>query len=188
MMIEIDKAVGTDVDGVLAAFGQGFIERSREMGIDCCFPEDHTKITKWFFPCEKHFKEVWNTVETDESFWLGLKPLEPALSFFKSDKAFVPRMYVTKRHVPSEITRTWLLSNGFPDAEVITVDDAAKKTEIVKKYCDLYVDDLVSTIRDMRHNNVNAILYKAPYQISEDISGLPIIENFTDLYCMGELP
>jgi hypothetical protein len=187
-MVQINKYPGLDVDGVISNFSQGFIERSREMGIDCCFPEDHTKVTKWYYPCPEHFKEVWDTVETDESFWLGLKPLEPAYSFFQSDLAFRPRMYITKRHVPSSVTHQWIINNGFPDAEVVTVDDPKKKTQIVKENCDLYIDDLVSTIRDMRGNNINAILYKAPYQISEDVSGLPIIENFTDLYKMGELP
>jgi hypothetical protein len=179
----VDTArIGTDIDGVLCDFGQGFINRSNEMGIQCCFPEDSSKIDKWMFPCGEHFKQVWDTVETDESFWLNLPPLRPAQEFFKSSLSFVPRMYITKRHVSSDVTREWLVKNGFPDSEVITVDDPKKKIQIVKQDCDIYVDDLVQTVVDMRKENINAILYAAPYQVSEDVSGLPIISDFRELF------
>jgi hypothetical protein len=184
--------VGLDVDGVLADFGQGFINKAIDLGVNkCCFPEDSSKITKWMFPCDEHFKYVWDAVETDTSFWLNLPPLPAAQNFFLSNPWFIPELYLTKRHVPSWVTSRWLERNGFPvksmygresGPEVITVDAPEKKIQIVQERCDVFVDDLVSTVKQMRAANIDARLYSAPYQVSENLEGLPVIYDLSEIF------
>jgi hypothetical protein len=188
-MVEISKRVGLDIDGCLANFSQGFIDAGVEMGIECCLPKNWKCVNKWMFPCVDHFKSIWDArCEHSYSFWLGLQPLPKAKRFFKSKKAFVPEVYITKRPCPSWVTRKWIVANGFPNAEVITVDDSAKKLDIILDRCDLYVDDLPATIRQCREAGANAYLYSAPFHVGESIKGLPIIKNFSDLYKLKELP
>jgi hypothetical protein len=176
---------GSDVDGLLSNFGQGFIERGVAMGVNCCLPEDHTKIDKWMFPCSPHFKEIWASVEKDEAFWLGLPVYEQAREAMQEIEP--PAFYITSRPVRNEVTEQWLEQNGFPKARVITVSDPQHKLQyLVEHKLDGYVDDLVSTIRQVRSEGVNGILYKAPYQVSEDISGLPIISDLRELPKMLE--
>jgi hypothetical protein len=188
-MIEPSKRVGVDVDGIFANFSQGFIDAGIEMGIQCCLPKNWKCVDKWMFPCVYHFKEIWDArCEHSYNFWLGLDPLPKAKRFFMSKRAFVPEVYITKRPCPSWVTRKWLRNHNFPDSEVITVSDPAEKVEIIKERCDIYTDDLPSTIKQCLDNGINAYLYDAPFQRGENIKGLPIIKGFGDLYELGELP
>jgi hypothetical protein len=169
---------GLDVDGVLSNFGQGIINKACELGWGCDFPADSSKIDKWVF--SGRFMEVWNIIEKDESFWLSLPRFESAYKALKVIPS--PAFYITKRPISSKITSQWLRSNGFPVSPVITVEDASHKLQyLVSHKVEAYVDDLFSTIRQVREAGVNGILYKAPYQVSEDITGLPVIEDLREL-------
>lgn len=173
---------GLDVDGVLANFLQGFIDAGSELGIQCCLPKDWKKVDRWMFPCVDHFKAIWDAkCEHSYKFWLNLQPLPAAVKYFNSKNAITPELYITKRPCPSFITRKWLRSVEFPDAEVVTVSDPKNKLEIVQERCDVYVDDLPSTVRQMREAGVNALLYSAPFHKGENIEGLPIIKSLSEI-------
>jgi len=171
----------SDIDGVASNFGQAIINKACELGWGCDFPSDHTKIDRWMF--SGRFMDVWNIIEHDENFWLNIPAFEKAREAMKVIPA--PAFYITKRPVSSELTATWLENNNFPNAPVITVDDPEKKLEfLITHNLDAYVDDLVSTIRQVRAAGVNGVLYEATYQATEDITGLPIIKDLRQLPSM----
>jgi hypothetical protein len=167
-----------DVDGVLANFGQAIINKAWELGWGCDFPENHTKIDRWMF--SGRFMDVWTLIEHDENFWLGIPPFEEARRDLWEIEP--PAFYITKRPVASEVTSQWLKNNLFPIAPVITVADATHKLQYLLAHnVDAFIDDLPSTIREVRADGVNGILYAAPFQISENIEGLPIIHSLKEL-------
>jgi uncharacterized HAD superfamily protein len=183
-----NKKIGLDVDGVLMDFSTAFINKANELGMGCYFPESAEKVTKWDM-CDDpiHFKAIWNEIENSNDFWLNIPALNKAKEFFQSNNAFTPQLYLTHRPVPSWVTRKSLLINGFPEAEVISVHNREEKVGIVRERCDIFIDDLVPQVRAMRAAGINAILYAAPYQISENIEGLPLIRDFSELFTKGEL-
>ncbi len=168
----------SDCDGVVSNFGQAIINKACELGWGCDFPSSHEKIDKWMF--SGRFMDVWKIIEHDENFWLTIPPFEKAQQALKVVAA--PAFWITKRPVSSEVTAEWLRLNGFPEAPVITVEDPEHKLQfLIGHNLDAYVDDLVSTIRQVRGAGVNGILYEATHQASENITGLPIISDLREL-------
>lgn len=167
--------VGFDVDGVLAGFAQGVLDRAKVMGLESEFPRTADDIDCWNIA--PRFAEVMEDVWTDEEFWLNLEPLVTELPF-------PPACYITSRQIPSSVTEQWLDNNGFPKALVITVSHPREKLEhIIRLQLDLFVDDLHHTVRDIIDAGYNAVLLKTPYQRGheEECEGLPTIERLEDL-------
>lgn len=169
--------IGLDVDGLLSNFSQAVIERAKVMGMEEYFPKTWEDVSYW--DMSDQFKEVMKDAWTDADFWLNIPPLtSPAKIKFK------PYCYITSRHVPSTVTAVWLSANGFPKAPVITVRKPEDKIRYIKEHgIDLFVDDLYSTVRQLREAGFNALLYKAPYQRGhvDDCKDLPTIECLSEI-------
>lgn len=169
--------IALDVDGVLANFSQGAINRAKQMGLGPHFPNHYTEVKNWGM--SEKFSEVMRDAWTDEEFWLSLKPLP------NSRLSFTPLVYITSRQVPSSVTEKWLSNNGFPEAEVITVDRPEKKLMYLKQLkAKVLVDDLYSTVRQCREAGINALLYHAPYQVGHELEclDLPVIKNLEEVW------
>lgn len=181
--------VGLDCDGVLASFSQHFIDKAVSMGLGAKFPKCADDVREWMFCDKDDFLTVWQAIEHDADWWLSIPAFPAAQKFFRDNPDFRPELYITKRPVPSDITKAWLTVNGFPTykIDVITVNDTTEKYDIVKARCDIYTDDLIETVRDLRAMDVNALLFHAPYHLGQDVSDLPTIYDLSELSTKGAL-
>lgn len=164
--------IGLDIDGVLCNYVQGILDVAKERNLEG-FPSDWTEVDYWFI-CDG-FLDVMKTITYDTDFWLKLKPLP-----YTAPMDFTPACYITQRPIDNWITEQWLSVHRFPTAEVIRVEDAKDKINHVKGL-DLFVDDLYTTVRSMRAEGINAVLYEAPYQRGHDVSDLPKIKHLMEV-------
>jgi len=169
--------VALDCDGVLANFSAGVIKRAKKMGLSQHFPKTYKEVSRW--DVSGMFSHVMKDAWTDPEFWLDL-PVLPGAEKLN----FIPACYITSRAVPSEVTAKWLAKNGFPKAEVITVSKPEEKLQHLKdRGIDLLIDDYYVTIIQLLENDVNALLYKAPYQVGhEECKTLPTINCLTEVH------
>jgi uncharacterized HAD superfamily protein len=174
-MSEKELRIGLDVDGVLSNFSAGVIKLAKEKGFAKHFPECCHDVTSW--DMSEEFSEVMSDAWRDEKFWLEL----PALT---DSVPFTPYCYITSRRVPSEVTAQWLKNNGFPEAPVITVSNPSEKIHWIEEHkLDLFVDDLYSTVRELRDAGYNSVLFEAPYQVGhvKECEGLPKIKSLNEV-------
>jgi len=172
-----NKRIALDIDGVLCDFGDGVINRAKEMNLEVHFPITSRHIQKWDI-CDK-FTEVMEDAWLDKNFWLNLKPINKSRPLLIN-----PVAYITSRPISTKVTEQWLDRWGFPPARVITVEKPTNKLRHLKQLnVDMYVDDLHTTIIQLRRARINAILFEAPYQISvkEECKELPTIKNLKEL-------
>jgi hypothetical protein len=170
--------IGLDIDGVLANFPQAVIETAVEMGMADKFPARWQDVDCWYIAngnCAETFNQVWKHIKNDVQFWLKLKPFPYGVPL-----DFIPTRYVTSRPIDSWVTQQWLDVNRFPKAELITVSQPLDKLEHMDGL-DMFIDDHWETVRHLRENGVNAVLYKAPYQRGHDCSGLPIVSHLSEV-------
>lgn len=176
-MMKKEIRVGYDVDGVLGCFSTATIQRAKKMGLGKHFPDTCEQVSSWDMSDE--FSQVMKEAWLDEEFWLGIPPLKGSLPL-----PIAPYVYITSRQISGLITKQWLDNNGFPEAPVITVKTPSEKLEHCKSLnLDVFVDDLYSTVRLLRDNGVNALLYDAPYQVGHlaECEGLPKIYSLEEI-------
>ena len=167
--------IGLDIDGVLCCFVGGVLTRASELGIRDKFPAKCTDVDHWNI--SEAFPEVWKTLGDDAEFWLKLRPLP-----YTTPLHFQPDCYITSRRIPSWVTEQWLGVNRFPKADVISVAYPHEKLpHVLERRLDVFIDDHWETVREMRANGVNAILYEAPYQRGHDVSDLPKIKHLSEV-------
>jgi len=182
MMKKIEKVkanIVLDIDGVLCDFVQGMIDYSLNTKWKEHLPTSPSDITKWqFFP-----PEMWKELKHNRDFWLGLDTLNEA----ECKLEIIPAFYLTARPISTEITEQWLEKCGFPKSAVITVLEPLNKITVMKntgKDC-ILIDDHVDTIRAVRREKLNAILYDAPYHCGQDIRGLTVIHTIEEINRIG---
>lgn len=172
---------GLDIDGVLCNFPQGVIERAKTVNLSEHFPPCCHDVMSWDFGTDKFsavMKDAWLSVE----FWLKLKPLAYSLPL-----SFTPDCYITSRPVENWVTEQWLDLWKFPKADVITVKNPLDKLEVIKeRKLDLFVDDYIETVRHLRENGVNALLFEAPYQRGHEHADLPKIKCLSEVENYGK--
>lgn len=172
-----DIRVGLDIDGVLSCFSAGVIERAKQLGLSDKFPASCKEVDCW--DMSDTFSKVMKDAWRDDKFWLELPVLEGA-----SPLPFEPYVYITSRQISGVTTKQWLDKHGFHDAPVITVSHPKEKlSHVINMKLDVYVDDLYSTVKEMREAGVNAILMQAPYQSGheEECKGLPVIKSLDEV-------
>lgn len=172
----IEKSIGLDIDGVLCCFSHGVIERAKTLGLDEGFPKHWKDVDNWGMGT--NFSKIMKDAWLDPQFWLNL----PKFPNVKVD--FQPTCYITSRPIAVEVTKQWLDDNGFPEAPVITVANPCDKLQHIQELnVEVFVDDLWETVRMLRDNGINALLYKAPYQRghADDCEGLPTIESLEEI-------
>lgn len=173
-----------DIDGVLADFPKAFIEAAQRLGYGEHFPDCATKVSTYNICASgdrEVFSKVWKQVLEDDKFWLSI-PAFPGAAYELYKHGIRPDLYLTSRPVGSLTSAYWLKLNNFPEATVITVKDAKDKINYLEEG-DIFVDDLVSTVRQVKNSGkgVHALLWKAPYQVSEDTRDLTVIDSFAEL-------
>lgn len=175
-MYNMNKLIGLDIDGVLCSFSCGVLRRAKLLGYENEFPKTREDIKEW--NVAPRFAEVMKDAWTDPEFWLELPPLRDG------NLPFMPECYITSRPIDTEITERWLHKHGFPKKPVITVSRPEQKIEHIKDLkLDIFVDDLFSTVRQLREEGINALLYAAPYQVGhkDECEGLPTIARLEEV-------
>lgn len=165
---------GLDLDGVLANFKQGFIERGRLRGIGHHFPSSWRFWTEHIPASVTYFDVIWDEVKNDNGFWLSLKPLcNP------QQVTFPVSAYVTARPCPNAITEAWLLANGFQVAPVVTVPYGSSKVQALKDLeIDVFVDDNVKNCQEINEGGRTLCLLWDEPENRLDIVGFSRIDSF----------
>jgi hypothetical protein len=144
----VDKDVGLDIDGVLANFIEGFLEKGRALGLGEQLPPHWTRWTDWNPVPEAVFGQIWSKVEEDFHWWMRLGAYDDAYV------GYPVAGYVTSRPVPSEISGDWLQSHGFPPAPITTVGPGQSKAEAVEEMgLDVFVDDREKNVKELSRDS-----------------------------------
>jgi hypothetical protein len=150
--------IGLDIDGVLAQYSLGMIDKAKELGL-AGYPDHPDNVNYW-----DHLSDcgdLWAKVKHDEDFWMGLKPFPGTLPL-----DFEVCRYITARPIRDEVSYCWLYLNGFPHPErLITVGSPEQKLDVIKTLgINVFVDDKIETVSELQDNGINAFLFHAPYQ------------------------
>jgi hypothetical protein len=137
--------VGLDIDDVLADTINYWCEHHK-----CDIPV-------WWH--DHNFrKERFDALHNDKDFWLNIPPkIKP------SDLNFEPVLYCTSRSIPHEWTHEWLIKNGFPDVELISVGYGESKVESLKGKCDIFIDDRFDNFVELEKNGICCYLMTAEH-------------------------
>jgi|GEM_PF-4020910 len=136
--------VGFDIDGVLADFGNHFLNYLRF--------EDKSPPKEWN---DSRFKNNFESIEDDALFWETIPaiPNSHLIRHLFLSKEII--CYCTARPLSmTEITKEWLWRNGFPYAEVINVGLDGKKSTYLKGKVDFFIDDGFHNYEDLNNNNI----------------------------------
>jgi hypothetical protein len=140
--------IGLDIDEVLCDWVG---EWGKKFGYE--IPEN------WNFSYENkaHFDSF--SPEELSNFYLNLPAKLKA-----SDIPFEPHCYITSRSVPVEITKKWLIKNGFPAAPVYSVGFGVSKIQVaIESGIDIFVDDRFENFVELNNAGVCTFLLDAPH-------------------------
>lgn len=153
--------VGLDIDDVLADTVNYWCEYHK-----CNVP---------FWWHDSHFrKERFDELHENKSFWLNIPPkIKP------EDLNFEPVCYVTSRSIPHEWTHEWLIKNGFPDVELISVGYGNSKVDALKGKCDIFIDDRFDNFVELNKSGICCFLMTAPHNMRYNV-GTRRIDNIKD--------
>lgn len=136
--------IGLDVDGVLADFGPHFLKHMHKEGH---ISDPYTPATSWDDP---RFRENFYRIAKDEKFWLGIPPILPGNVIDYPIAA-----YITARPIHSQVTKTWLTQNGFPEARVITTGVMGSKIDALRMHdIQVFVDDAYHNYTEVEESGV----------------------------------
>ncbi len=169
------KKIGLDIDGVLAQFSKGMVDKAIELGLTG-YPTRKEDVSHW-----DHLSDcgdLWKRIKYDESFWLYLEPFPDALPI-----DFEVTRYITSRPIGNEISYFWLWKNGFPNPErCTTVPNPDDKLEVLRQIgIDVFVDDRIETCHQIQDAGIQAILFNAPYQRGHAYTGLVPIYSLKEV-------
>lgn len=161
----MDDRLTVDIDGVLANFVGGILQKCRRMG----FPEDDlvphwTHWNGWDPIAEEAFSAAWSAIEDDLSWWTGLEPYGDAYIDASVNA------YVTARPIPSSASKQWLEAHGFPPAPVRTVGPGNSKKEALRSVgADVFIDDKTENARAADEvAGVTGVLLSRPWNRGEE--------------------
>lgn len=157
--------IGLDIDEVICDWTKAWCEK-----FGYSVPEN------WNFSYEnkKHFDGF--SKEELEDFYLNLEA-----KILPEDIPFEPHCYITSRSVPVELTKKWLLKNGFPAMPVYSVGFGVSKVEVAKESgIDIFVDDRYENFVELNNAGICTFLFDAPHNQRYDV-GYKRIKSLTEL-------
>lgn len=170
--------VSLDIDGVLADFNQGYLNRFKK------WPNHDWAITR----------NVNNILIKEREFWLNL----PVLNRVE----FQPKMYCSARVNSKRWTKQYLRDHGFPEAPLFQIPGyKLSKYKALKSRCDVHIEDSIKNFLDLNSKGVPCLLldnevnqstgpilriYSLDYEEIEESYYLAkesgIFENFNNLF------
>jgi len=154
--------IGLDIDCVLADFTKGWAE---------LYEDVPSRPNHWGYDLNmgKRFKEMKDSGELD-SFYLSL---EPCVHY--TDIPFEPHCYITARPVSVDISKQWLLNNGFSVNDVFSVDLHHSKVDVAKESgIDIFVDDSYDNFVELNNAGIFTYLYTAPHNVKYDVGHMRV--------------
>ncbi len=146
--------IGIDIDGVLAAFSEHFLDY---LDLDKT-PAKHWNDIRFRDP------KNWEKVNNKE-FWTSI----PAL-IKGSDLPFEPHCYITARSIPQEWTQEWLDNNGFPRAPLHSVGRGVSKVDTAKQTgVEYFVDDSYTNYVELNKNGIFTYLMTRSHNEKYDV-------------------
>ena len=90
------------------------------------------------------------------------------------------QFYTALRSIPCEWTKEWLLKNGFPDVELISVGYGESKVESLKGKCDIFIDDRYDNFVELEKNGICCYLMTAEHNKRYDVGyrRIDILKSF----------
>lgn len=135
----MELRVGLDVDGTLADFETGYLNRFKR------WPNKDWAITR----------NVQNILIKERDFWLNLPVLRMP--------NFVPRLYCSARVNNKRWTKKYLKDNGFPDAFLYQIPGyKLSKYNILKGRVDVYIEDSIKNFIDLNSKGLPCLLIDTP--------------------------
>lgn len=178
--------LGIDLDGVVADFNQGWVDRyNRDFGASLSVDD----IVEWNAPVGlTHFRgmgEFWKWARTcceGKSLFRGLLPYPGALEALHdfSDAGHHIVILTTKPDFAVHDTYEWLAEHRLPTTEVHILDD---KTTVA---CDLYVDDADHNVESLVAAHPDALVcryvrpWNRPHRGAVDVDGWPQLERLVE--------
>ena len=154
--------IGLDIDEVLADFIGGMMKK---------FPSMDSRPTYWNDP---HIAQYFSDVVEDDEFWLVLDAKVDSIPF-------EPHCYITSRPCPTNITKAWLDSKGFPVAPIYTVGVDKSKVEVAKESgVEIFVDDAYHNFVELNRAGICTYLFTAGHNERYDV-GHKRIDNLNQL-------
>jgi hypothetical protein len=176
-----------DVDGVLANFGDAFLDklnakRPYEQWLRFPTPEGPTT---WDWPQDIGFpaddvKAAWASIEQDPNFWAQLSPFPGTVDFMLRLKQAtrerqIQPYFVTNRvpKIAADFTNRWLEWHGYDSPNVIAVKSSVKHLIAEAVGADFIIDDYWKNFDGMPAN-VRKYLVDKPwnrlYEVPEDVT------------------
>ena len=130
--------IGTDLDDVIFAFMESYINRFGN-------PKTDSEITKNVYKLRK-----------DKDFWTNLPVIRHC--------DFVPALYCTKRISSKRFTKDSLAKNGFPERPIYQRHyQRGPKSTLIKGRCDVFIDDSISNFKEINAAGIPCLLMDAPH-------------------------
>ncbi len=154
-----EPRIGLDIDGPCADFNGAFVHWLQDHGMNIAtdyaakFWDDHI------------FRANFPSVAGRDDFWSSIPPTRPG-ELLK----FEPVVYITSRPCSVELTTKWLNDNGFPSAPVVNVygtDDHHKIAACRAHNVELFIDDKISTYRNLNAMGIPCLLFDRPHNHRE---------------------
>jgi len=147
------KKMFLDIDGVLAAFEERFLEY---------FNLDRTDPTDWN---DVRFVNRLDELKDNKDFWLSIPSLVDP-----KDIAYPIAGYCTARSISTDIVKEWLDKNGFPEAPILRVNFGESKVQKLKEAgCDIMVDDSFNNFTELNCNGIMCYLVSRPHNMKYNV-------------------
>lgn len=158
--------IGLDIDEVICNWVEGW-----------CKKHNYPIPYNWRFSYDnkRHFEELHTSGELEE-FYLNLpKKMEP------EDIPFEPHCYITARSIDPEITKQWLVNNGFPTAPVYSVGFGQSKVDVAREAgVEIFVDDSFDNFVEMNNAGICTFLWDAKHNQRYNV-GAKRIKNLKEI-------
>jgi hypothetical protein len=160
-----------DVDGVCA----NFVEAYAALATRVCGVDVPTIAAEWDWDVpyigKEGRKRVWEAIEAEPAWWLGLKPLpgaEKGLCALHRLARQHDIYFVTYRHAneSKRMTELWLGWWGFPEATVVVTQEKAVVAKALR--IEKGIEDLVPTAVALRAVGVEMSVMRHPYTVAWD--------------------
>lgn len=153
--------IGIDIDGVLADFNTGFIERAIAVTGKDLFPARPFDIPEWNYPehygySDAEISAIWENIAADSTFWLKLPPYPNAMGVLERLRVLTDMghdiYFITSRPgvVSKRQSEIWLGTHGGDFLQTPTVLISGKKGASASAL-DLhaYIDDRYENVVDV---------------------------------------
>jgi len=141
------KKIFLDVDGVLANFYLAMCIR---------YNNPYKTLNSW---SNSWINDIFHEIKNDKGFWHMLPVLNPPEAITFDIAGYVSAcpedMYLQREF--------WLKKNGFPMAPLYLTSSHDKVAILKKLKCDIYLDDRLENVIQLRKADINAILFEPTY-------------------------